>query len=130
MAPSIHHVTLSVTDRDASAAWYQALLGPADATFPDEGEGFERIALVWSSGLTIVLRRDAATPATDRFSPLRVGLDHLSWRCASADEVTSYAERMDSLGVARGPVEEVDYAWVVTGRDPDGIAIEFYADRT
>jgi catechol 2,3-dioxygenase-like lactoylglutathione lyase family enzyme len=129
MAPSIHHVTLSVTDVEKSAAWYQALLGPAEATYPDSGDGFERVALLWSGGPTLVLRHDHALAPGDRFSPLRVGLDHLSFRCGSQDEVAAYAARMDDLGVARGPLEEADYAWAVTGRDPDGIAIEFYCDR-
>lgn len=126
--PTVHHLTLSVTDPEASARWYQALLGPA-AVVRREGPGWVRTRLQWPSGLVIGLTRHERTVPGDAFDHGRVGLDHLGLACASEDEVRAWAARLDALGVAHGPVEDVPYGWAVTARDPDGIPIEFFADR-
>ena len=122
--PTVHHVTLTVTDVDRSARWYQALLGPA-AAIPRQGPTWERIRMQWASGLVIgVTRHEATGDAT--FDCTVPGLDHLGLGCASADEVRAWADRLTDLGIEHGPLEEVAYGWAVTARDPDGIAIEFF----
>jgi catechol 2,3-dioxygenase-like lactoylglutathione lyase family enzyme len=123
--PTVHHITLSVTDVHASARWYQALLGPADAV-TRAGEGWTRVRLGWGNGLVIGVTRHDGTTARDRFDHRRVGLDHLGLACASPDAVREWAALMDELGVVHGPVEEAGYGWAVTARDPDGIAVEFF----
>lgn len=128
MTSPIHHVTLSVTDADASAAWYQSLLGAADVV-EREGAGWRRIRMAWPSGLVIgVTQFDAADPAR-RFTHLAVGLDHLGLACASEAEVRAWAAKLDGLGFVHGPVEDAPYGWAVTARDPDDIAIEFYCAK-
>jgi hypothetical protein len=124
----VHHVTLSVIDVDRSAQWYQDLLGPASVV-PREGPGWSRIRMQWPSGLVIGVTRHMATAPDDRFDHVRVGLDHVGLQCASREEVQKWAGRLDALGAPRGPVEDVPYAWAVTGRDPDNIPVEFFAPK-
>jgi RimJ/RimL family protein N-acetyltransferase len=66
---------------------------------------------------------------TASFDFTRPGLDHLGLSCASEDEVREWARRMDELGVEHGLVETAPYGWAVTGRDPDGIAVEFFCPQ-
>lgn len=125
-APQVHHVTISVTDAEASAAWYQRLLGPAQIT-RREGPGWVRVRMQWPSGLVIGATQHDGTRAGDRFDHSRVGLDHLGLSCADEGTVRAWMELIDDLGIERGPLEDVPYGWAVTTRDPDGLPIEFFA---
>ncbi len=78
-------------------------------------------------GLTVGLTVHEGGPADGGFDHRRVGLDHFAIACASADAVRAWVDHLDALGVAHGPLEEPGYAAVVTARDPDGIAVEFFA---
>lgn len=127
-SPHVHHVTLTVSDIERSATWYQDVLGPADAA-RRSGDGWERIRLAWPHGLVIGVTAHNATTAADSFDHARIGLDHIGLGCASEDEVRAWATRLDELGIDRGPVESVPYGWAVTARDPDGIAIEFFCPK-
>lgn len=126
--PLVHHLTLTVTDAQASAEWYQRLLGPA-TVIHRQGPGWSRVRMQWPSGLVIgVTQHDSSSP-DDAFDHTRVGLDHVGLACAGEAEVRAWAERIDGLGIDHGPVEDVPYGWAVTARDPDGIAVEFFAGR-
>jgi len=125
---SLHHLTLSVTDLDASVRWYQALLGESIVA-TREAPAWSRVRLQWPSGIIIVFTRHEATAASDRFDHTRVGLDHIGLACPSEGAVRDWAARLDELGFVHGPVEEVDYGWAVTARDPDGIAVEFFCRK-
>jgi catechol 2,3-dioxygenase-like lactoylglutathione lyase family enzyme len=125
MTPLIHHLTLSVSDVDVSARWYQQLLGEAQVvqrTMP----GWRRVRMSWPDGLIIgVTQFDDATDS-EPFNHLRIGLDHVGLSCGSEEEVREWAEKITELGFERGPVEEAPYGWVVTARDPDNIPVEFF----
>ena len=125
-APSVHHVTISVTDAEASAEWYQRLLGPAQI-IRREGPDWVRVRMQWPSGLVIGATQHEGTDDDDRFDHSRVGLDHLGLACADEDEVRGWVDLIDDLGIERGPFEDVAYGWAVTTRDPDGLPIEFFA---
>ena len=125
---TVHHVTLTVLDVERSAEWYQRILGPAEA-ITRAGDGWHRIRMAWPDGLIIGVTAHEATAPGDAFDARRVGLDHIGLACASEEEVRAWATRLDDLGVARGPVEEAPYAWAVTARDPDGIAVEFFCAK-
>jgi len=124
----IHHLTLSVTDAVASAEWYQRLLGEA-MIIRREGPDWVRMRMQWPDGLVIGATEHAGTDAEDRFDHRRVGLDHIGIGCPTEADVRAWAERMDALAIAHGPVEDVPYGWAVTARDPDGIAVEFFCAR-
>jgi catechol 2,3-dioxygenase-like lactoylglutathione lyase family enzyme len=125
---SVHHLTLTVTDVERSATWYQQLLGTA-AVLRRAGDGWARIRMEWPGALVIGVTQHDETAGADRFDHRRVGLDHVGLGCTGEDEVRSWAAAFDRIGAAHGPVEDVAYGWAVTGRDPDGIAVEFFAPK-
>ncbi len=125
---SLHHLTLSVTDVAASTRWYQSLLGDSIVA-TRETPTWSRVRLQWPNGIIIVFTKHEATPTTDRFDHNRVGLDHIGLACPSEAAVRAWAARLDELQLTHGPVEDVDYGWAVTARDPDNIAIEFFCRK-
>jgi len=79
------------------------------------------------NGMLVGLHQHA-TPAPDgRFSEFRVGLDHVSFGCADRAELEKWARRLDELGVEHGAIKDASYGSGVSFRDPDGIALEFFA---
>jgi glyoxylase I family protein len=125
----VHHLSLSVTDRVASAAWYGRVLGFAvhsEVTTTD----FERTRLRHPvAGLTVTLTEHRAT-GIDRFDPRRVGIDHLALQVADIEDVHTWAERLDGLGVDRSPVKlrgHPPQSALVAFTDPDGIQLEIFA---
>jgi len=121
-----HHVSLTVTDLERSMRWYEQVLGVrkvADRT----GEGWVRSVMRSDGGLTVGLTVHEGGPAGGGFDHRRVGLDHVAIACTGADGVRAWVAHLDALGVVHGPIEEPGYATVVTARDPDGIAVEFFA---
>ena len=68
------------------------------------------------------------TPAPDgNFSEYRVGLDHVGFGCGDRAELERWTTRLDALGVAHGGIKDASYGSGVSFRDPDGIALEFFA---
>lgn len=122
--PFLHHITLTVSDLARSADFYQRLFGPADVV-TREGPGWQRRRLLWPGGLMIgvTVFEDGAN---DPFDPSRIGMDHVGFGVGSEQDVHGWVRTMDDLGIEHGPVEDTPHALVVTGRDPDGIPIEFY----
>jgi catechol 2,3-dioxygenase-like lactoylglutathione lyase family enzyme len=122
--PFLHHITLTVSGLARSAEFYQRLFGPADVA-AREGPGWQRRRLLWPGGLMIGVTVFDDGDA-DGFDPSRIGMDHVGFGVDSAEDVRGWVRRMDDLGIEHGPVEDTPHALVVTGRDPDGIPIEFY----
>jgi glyoxylase I family protein len=50
--------------------------------------------------------------------------------CADRAELERWAARLDELGVVHGGVKDAGYGSGVSFRDPDGIALEFFAPRS
>jgi catechol 2,3-dioxygenase-like lactoylglutathione lyase family enzyme len=121
----IHHLTLTVTNAEASAAWYQRLLGPADVV-RREGDGWTRVRMQWPNGVVIGVTQHDGTAGAERFDHQRIGLDHVGLGCAAEADVRGWADLMEREGITHGPVETAPYGWAVTARDPDGIPVEFF----
>ncbi len=122
---AFHHVTLTVSDLAASAAWYVRVLGATKAA-DREGPGFRRAILRTPGGLTLGLTQHDATSTPDRFDERRVGLDHVSFACVDRTEVEAWARRLDELGIVHGGIVAAPYGHVLTFRDPDDIQLEFF----
>lgn len=123
--PSVHHVAVTVTDLDRSAAWYKALFD-ADPVLDEDTGAFTH--KVWAlSGTLFGIHGHKDTPANDRFSEFRVGLDHVSFGVAARTDLQEWEGRLNAIGVAHGGIVDAPYGSGLSFRDPDGNALEFFA---
>jgi catechol-2,3-dioxygenase len=123
--PSITHVALTVRRLDRSVPWYQGLFGAPPVL--DEDTGPFRHA-VWLVGTTLVGLHQFPDPADDvPFNERRLGLDHLAFACADRSQLESWKTRLDELGIAHGGIVDAPYGSGLSFRDPDNIALEFFA---
>jgi catechol 2,3-dioxygenase-like lactoylglutathione lyase family enzyme len=128
----IHHVSVTVTDVEASVAWYQRLFGMDRIPFTfrpygNEDSGYGAMLLDPRLGMGIGLDFHQANKG-EAFDECRTGLDHLSFGVASRDELAAWAARLDELGIQhtgiRDEQQPLPYSTVVF-RDPDNIQLEF-----
>jgi catechol 2,3-dioxygenase-like lactoylglutathione lyase family enzyme len=133
---AVHHVALTVTDLEASRAWYRRLLG-ADpvidedvAGLPGHHQGFHHTIFVLPSGLILALHAYHATDRGHRFDELRPGLDHIGFSCGDRGELERLQARLDELGIKHGGIAEDRLGCALSFRDPDHIALEFWAPRS
>jgi glyoxylase I family protein len=124
--PAIGHVALTVRDLSVSVPWYEALFGASPVIDEDTEPDFHHT--VYLVGSTLVGLHQHRTPAPpQRFSEFTIGLDHLAFGCANRGELEKWERRLDELGVEHGGVKDAHYGSGLSFRDPDGIAIEFFA---
>ena len=123
---AIAHVTLTVSDLDRSVQWYGRLF---DTTLVlDQTPGPFRRAVWMAGGQTLVGLHEFPDPADGLpFNERRIGLDHLALACSNRSELEAWQARLDSLGVVNGGVVDADYGSALSFRDPDNIALEFFA---
>lgn len=123
---TIAHVSLTVSDLDRSLPWYERLFD-AKLVLDDTAGAFRRAALV-IAGKALVGLQDFPDPADSLpFNERRVGLDHLAFACSSRGELEAWKARLDELGIVNGGVVDAGYGSVLSFRDPDNIALEFFA---
>lgn len=121
----VSHTALTVTDLDASAAWYTRIFEAMILWQEDQGD--HKFVLLFAPPLAIGLHTHAATPGGDNFDEHRVGLDHISFQVPDRGALDEWAKRLDELDIAHSPVTEAPYGTVLVFRDPDNIQLEFFA---
>jgi glyoxylase I family protein len=125
--PAITHVALTVTDLDRSRQWYGALFGSEPVIDEDTGP-FHHV--VWLMGGTLVaINKFPDLKSTEPFDERRPGLDHLAFACADRAELEQWEQNLNSLGIANGGIVDASYGSGLSFRDPDNIALEFFAPR-
>ncbi len=124
--PTIAHVTLTVRDLDRSVGWYERLF---DVKLDlDESPGPFRRAVWLVGGQTLVgLHQFPDAADTRPFDERRIGLDHLAFACRSRADLEAWEVRLEELGIARGGIVDAAYGSGLSARDPDNIALEFFA---
>ncbi len=125
--PPLNHVAVTVRDLTISGPWYRSLFDVEPILDEHTDAGFRH--LVWMlDGHTVFGIHQHDRPATDEaFSELRVGLDHVGFGCADRAELEKWATRLGELGVEHGGIVDAPYGSGLSFRDPDGIALEFFA---
>src|SRR5262249_7150671 len=124
--PPITHVALTVRDLSVSVPWYEALFAAKPVLDEDTDPDFHHT--VYLLGNTLIGLHQHKNPAPDeKFSEFRIGLDHVAFACANRQELETWVRRLDELGVAHGGIKNASYGSGVSFRDPDGIALEFFA---
>ncbi len=55
------------------------------------------------------------------------GLDHVAFACANRGELEQWETKLNELGIENGGVVDAPYGSGLSFRDPDNIALEFFA---
>ncbi|MEO7122448.1 MAG: VOC family protein [Lacisediminihabitans sp.] len=121
----IHHVTLTVTDAPSAAEWYRDVLG-FEILQEFQVNEINRVIL-GRAGVKIVLDSHGDQALSDTFSERRNGLDHLSLAVANRAVLEQWATHLEAAGVIHSPVKDGSTGSLLAFRDPDNIALEFYA---
>jgi len=124
-ATGVHHITLRVNDLERSREFYEDVLG-----FVVEQAARDRYR--FSVGPTrIVLRPPLkGTPAGDRFSEFRVGVDHLAFAVEDPGELEKVVEVLRVAGIETQGIQvepHLDKRFVCF-RDPDNVQWEFFEE--
>jgi glyoxylase I family protein len=123
--PAITHVALTVSDLGRSRSWYQQLFG-SDPVIDEDTGPFHHV--VWLMGGTLVGIHHFPDPADSLpFNERRLGLDHLAFACSNRAELEQWKARLDELDIANGGIVDAPYGSGLSFRDPDNIALEFFA---
>ncbi len=127
MFPALAHVAVTVTDLQRSTRWYTELFAAEPVLDEDELIGkFHHTVFALEGGQLFGLHTHPEA-AYDRFDEHRTGLDHVAFSCADRAELERWAARLDELGIEHGEIVDAHYGSGLSFRDPDGIALEFFA---
>jgi glyoxylase I family protein len=124
----IHHIRLIVTDPIRSRDFYTSVLNfNVAAAVPP---GFVLTNGNMLLGITTPWDMDQAIE-NDRFSPHRVGLDHLSFGVANRAELEKAAAYFEEHGIEHGEVRDLAEfgITILSFSDPDGIQLELTTPR-
>jgi catechol-2,3-dioxygenase len=123
--PAIAHVAVTVSDLGRSRAWYQELLG-SDPVLDENTGTFHHV--VWLIGGTLLgIHEHPKLESTDAFSELRPGLDHIGFGVENRAGLEKWETRLNELGIKHGGIVDAPYGSGLSFRDPDNIALEFFA---
>lgn len=123
--PGLNHVILSVSDLAQSRKFYGELLG-FELTVYEEYNMFFFV----TGGVGIWFVKHEQTPAGDRFSEFRIGLDHLSFTAPSEEALQELAAKLIAAGVDTKGVETfVSGHRYMAFRDPDNIQLEYWMNK-
>jgi catechol-2,3-dioxygenase len=123
--PAITHVALTVTSLERSVPWYRALFDSEPVLDEDTGP-FHHV--VWLMGGTLVgIHQFPDLKSMEPFDERRPGLDHLAFACADRAELQAWESRLSELGIPNGGIIDAPYGSGLSFRDPDNIALEFFA---
>jgi glyoxylase I family protein len=125
--PPITHVAVTVRDLSVSVPWYEALLDAEPVIDEDTEPDFHHTVYLLGNGTLLGLHQHKQAAPNERFSEYRVGLDHMSFGCADRTELEKWSRRLDELGIEHGDIKDAAYGSGLSFRDPDGIALEFFA---
>jgi catechol 2,3-dioxygenase-like lactoylglutathione lyase family enzyme len=124
---SVHHITLRVCNVPRSAAFYTELLG-----FKESLSLGPRVLLSNGSAMLVLtpLAESTEGASTDSLDENRVGIERLSFRVGSYQELEQAVSLLDKHGVPHSEVADwgPDLGlYVLSFRDPDNIPLALTA---
>ena len=125
--PAIVHVAVTVKDLAVSTPWYQRLIGAEPVLDEPTVGGFHHTVFMIGDTLIGLHEHPDAVDHDDTFTEFRVGLDHNGFGCTDRGALVEWERRLDDLGIAHGGIVDAHYGSGLSFRDPDGIALEFFA---
>jgi glyoxylase I family protein len=122
------HISLSVSDLDASLRFYRDVLALPVLAEPLDGDAFDgREAMVLAGRSALCLQCHAANTSA-AFDPRHTGLDHVALAVGSLQELDAFAAHLDAEGVEHSGVNPLPgFGHFIEVRDPDGILVELHA---
>ncbi|MGZ4710842.1 MAG: VOC family protein [Acidimicrobiales bacterium] len=127
----IHHFSPTVSDVEASAAWYEKVFSMVrlPVTFPHherEETGYAVLLMDPVSELVIGLHHNEANES-EPFDEARTGLDHIGFKVPTRESLDEWVTKLDGLGVEHSGIrdltEPMPFSTLVF-RDPDNIQLE------
>jgi catechol-2,3-dioxygenase len=89
--------------------------------------GFRHLVWALDNGTLFGIHQHDRAAGDGGFSEFSVGLDHVGFGCADRAELQEWKARLDELGIANDGIVDEHYGSGLSFRDPDGIALEFFA---
>jgi catechol 2,3-dioxygenase-like lactoylglutathione lyase family enzyme len=124
----LHHVALTVSNLEKSAAWYTDVLRLVEQFKEDsptrKAAVFRFPGGAWSVGLV-----EHVGSQESAFDPTATGLDHFAFSVRSQDEMREWALHLDTHDVQHSGPIEVPPGEILNFKDPDGIAIALFWDK-
>src|SRR5687767_6864730 len=137
--PSLHHIAITVTDLEASIAWYERVFGVAFRLEDPHSGGTGKILADEEMNLVFALHRHDANEG-ERFSETRTGLDHVGLRVPSRADLETWQDHLEGLGVRQAPladrpctrsaIDDRPFGSILVFRDPDNVQLELFAPPT
>jgi catechol 2,3-dioxygenase-like lactoylglutathione lyase family enzyme len=134
--PVISHVALTVTDLDASIAWYQRVFDIKQMMEEEHEGGIGKLLTDDQFSLVFVLHHHDDNQS-EGFAETRTGLDHVGLNVSSRADLDAWQAHLEANGVERvavadkpltqSPIAERPYGSVLVFRDPDNIQLELMA---
>ena len=125
--PALTHVAITVRDLAVSAPWYRALIGSDPVIDEDTDASYRHVVFALENDTLLGLHQHSQQAPNERFSELRVGLDHVAFGCAARADLETWVGRLEDLGIEHGGIVDASYGSGLSFRDPDGSALEFFA---
>jgi glyoxylase I family protein len=123
----LNHVAVTVRDVAVSGPWYEALIGAAPLLDEHTDGGYRHLVWALSDGTLFGIHQHDRPAGDGQFTEFQVGLDHVGFGCANRAELEQQQARLDQLGIAHGGIVDAPYGSGLSFRDPDGVALEFFA---
>lgn len=125
--PGLAHVALTVQDAEVSGPWYRRLLDSDPVIDEHTDAGYRHLVWVLDGGTLLGIHQHQRGVPAEPFTEFRVGLDHVGFGVANRAELEKWVDRLNALGISHGGIVDAGYGSGLSFRDPDGIALEFFA---
>ena len=123
--PALTHVAVTVSDLSVSVPWYTRLFGAEPVLDEDTGPFRHVVYAIGGTLFGLHSYPEPLDPST--FTPRRRGLDHIAFGVADRGGLEKWQRTLDELGVAHGDIVDAHYGSGLSFKDPDGVALEFFA---
>lgn len=132
----LHHIAITVTDLDASIAWYERVFGVAFRLEVPHPGGVGKILADQDMQLIFALHHHDANNG-ETFAESRTGLDHVGLGAPHRSALEAWQTHLDAQGIRRAPkanqpctqspIEDHSFGSILVFRDPDNVQIELFA---
>jgi len=128
----VAHVAMTVSDMEATAAFWCEIFGFERQARIDEPPGQQRHPRILvkhpASGLVLGIHQPHGSHG-EPFDPNRTGMDHLSLTVPSREALGAWSEHLRAHGATPSPERDVGHACFISCEDPDGIQIELWCPK-